>query len=121
MALITKGFLNTRQLNRHFAEHGADFGASNSTDYELMADKFLGGSKPAGTHECTRSKGDILRYDPATDVYGVLSSGGIIRTFFKPIPCSSVPARTRAAVTLAGRCHSHANNLQYFQAECKKW
>jgi len=34
-------FVNSRQLNRHFAEHGAEFGAMTPQDYEQMAEIFL--------------------------------------------------------------------------------
>jgi hypothetical protein len=121
MALMTKGFVNARELNRHFSEHGPDFGASNATDYEHRADVFLGGQHSSGVHECTRRKGDIIRYDPQTEAYGVVDKDGVIRTFFKPVPCSKVPASVRAAVKMSGRCHGHQNNLVYFQAECRKW
>lgn len=119
--LKTRGFLNTRQLNRHFSEHGADLGASNANDYEQSADGFLGSTLPSGVHECKRKQGDTIRYDPQTQEYGVLDSKGIIRTYFKPVPCSSLRASVRAAVRQAGRCHGHANNFLYFQSECKRW
>ena len=121
MALSTKGFLNSRQLNRHFSEHGADFGASNVADYEKMADEFLGGPLAADVKECKRSRGDRVRYSPTTQAYGVIDSNDVIRTFFKPVPCISLPDSQRAAIKLAGRCHSQANNLMYFQEECKRW
>ncbi len=121
MALATKGFLNTRQLNRHFSEHGADFGASNITDYQEMADVFLGGSKAAYVEECTRSKGDTVRYDPTTEAYGIIDSNNVIRTYFKPVPCSSLSVSIRAAVKSVGRCHGYTDNLTYFQQECKRW
>src|SRR5436305_6399801 len=111
MALITKGFLNARQLNRHFSEHGSDFGASNAQDYEESADSFLGGSKPANILECKRNRGDIIRYDPTTDAYGILDKMGVIRSYYKPVPCSSLPAPVRAATKQAGRCHGHSSNL----------
>jgi len=122
MALKTKGFLNLRQLNRHFQEHGADFGASDASNYEAQADVFLGEPRTSGVHECTRKKGDIIRYDPRSHAYGVLDSSGVIRTYYKPVPCSSITnAAKRAALRTSGRCHGHANNFQYFQAECRKW
>lgn len=121
MALQTKGFMNTRQLSRHFSEHGADFGASNAKEYEEAADGFLGGTLPQGIHECRRKQGDIIRYNPKGQDYGVLDKEGIIRTYFKPIPCSSVPASVRQSIRQAGRCHGHANNFLYFQSECKRW
>src|ERR1035438_468161 len=111
MALQTKGFLNTRQRSRHFNEHGADFSASNAVEYEQFADTFLGGAALLGSvQECTRKKGDKVRYDPTTQAYGVIDGGGIIRTFYKPVPCSSVPAAVRAAIKQAGRCHPYPSN-----------
>jgi len=119
--LNTKGFVNARQLNRHFSEHGADFGASNARDYKDLADQFLGSTLSAGVHECKRKRGDTMRYDPQTQEYGVLDRGGIIRTYYKPVPCVSLQDPVRTVMRQAGRCHGHANNFLYFQAECKKW
>lgn len=121
MALKTRGFLNARQANRHFSQHGADFGASNAKEYEELADVFLGQVLPPDVHECKRKRGDTIRYDPQTQAYGVLDGGGIIRTFYKPVPCSSLPASVRLAVKQAGRCHGYANNFLYFRAECARW
>jgi hypothetical protein len=121
MALQTKGFLNARQRNRKFSKHGAEFGASNAEDYERSADAFLGGVVPPGVHECPRKEGDRVRYDPQTDAYGVIDAGGIIRTYYKPVPCSSIlDALLRASVRQAGMCHGHATNLLYFQSECRR-
>jgi pyocin large subunit-like protein len=120
MALITNGFESVAQLNRHFGEHGHDFGASNPTEYEEMADIFLGGDKPEATHECARPGGAKLRYDPNSEAFGALDGAGIIRTYFKPVPCSSLPGAVRESRRQAGRCHRYANNLVYFKAECQK-
>jgi hypothetical protein len=107
-------------LNRHFQEHGSDFDASNPTEYEQLADRFLGLEKPETVHECATGSGAKVRYDPGTDAFGVIDRGGIIRTFFKPLPCSRVQGAMREATRIAGRCHKHANNLVYFKVECKK-
>ena len=120
MPLITKGFESIRQLKRHFIEHGDDFRASNPNDYEQMADIFLGGDKQEGVYECARPSGDRLRYDPISEAYGVLDTEYVIRTYYKPIPCSRVPLHERDATRQSGRCHACANNLIYFKSECKK-
>jgi pyocin large subunit-like protein len=120
MPLTTNGFESVAQLNHHFQEHGSDFGASNASDYERMADGFLGGSKADAVHECIRSCGMKLRYDPADEAFGIIDRDDIIRTYFKPVPCSSLAGAARAAARQAGRCHSCANNLVYFKLECKK-
>ena len=59
MALTTRGFESVEQLRRHFTEHGDDFGAQNSGEYERLADRFLGGDTPERVHECVRSGGAI--------------------------------------------------------------
>ena len=120
MALTTNGFESISQLNYHFQEHGGDFGASNANDYEQMADAFLGGTKPETVHECIRSCGMKLRYDSSDEAFGIIDKGNIIRTYFKPVPCSSLSGSSRAAARQAGRCHPCANNMVYFKAECKK-
>ena len=121
MPLKTLGFMNVRQRNRHFSAHGAEFGASNAQDYEKLADEFLGGVAASGVLENVRSRGDMVRYDPATEAFGVMDSTGIIRTYFKPVPCVNVPASIRAIEKNAGRCHDLPDNLSYFRSECLRW
>ena len=116
----TSGFSNTRQLLRHFADHGAEFGANSAAEYEAMADAFLGQPKTAHVHECARKSGDTIRFDPFTEAYGVLASNQVIRTYFKPVACSAVPTKRRKAVRLSGRCHSYPNNLLYFRNGCSQ-
>jgi pyocin large subunit-like protein len=120
MPLKTKGFESLPQLRVHFGEHGEDFGASNAEEYETEADEFLGSAKAPDIHECVRKCGHIIRYDPRTEAYGILDKGGIIRTYYKPMPCSQVPFLQREAVKQAGRCHKYPNNLVYFRMECNK-
>lgn len=120
MALSTNGFESVEQLKLHFRKHGDDFRASNANEYEQMADDFLGGDKQEGVHECVRRCGARLRYDPSSEAYGVLDGQAIIRTYFKPIPCSQVPFHEREATLQAGRCHTCTNNFHYFKSECQK-
>jgi hypothetical protein len=120
MPLITNGFESIQQLRRHFGEHGDDFRASNPEEYEQMADAFLGGNKPEGVHECVRRCGARLRYDPHSEAYGVLDAQFVIRTYYKPVPCSRVPFHEREAARQAGRCHKQPTNLVYFTLECQK-
>jgi len=120
MALRTKGFESLVQLRRHFSEHGSDFSASNPNEYEEMADEFLGGDMAGTMYECVRPGGAKLRYDSSTDAFGVLDPTDIIRTFFKPVPCSSLAGAMREQMRRSGRCHSSANNLVYIKTECKK-
>lgn len=84
MSLNTRGVLNAAQLNRHYLEHGRDFGHTTVAEYEVLADEFLGGPKANSAYECRRSKGDILPFDSATGAYGVLNRDRVIRTFYRP-------------------------------------
>jgi pyocin large subunit-like protein len=117
----TKGFLNSAQLQYHFQEHGMDFSAKNVKDYERMADVFLGDGLAPNARECMRRQGDKVRFNPHTDEYGVIDTSGVIRTYFKPTPCASIPTPQRAAVAQSGRCHGQLSNTLYFQSECKRW
>lgn len=90
-------------------------------DYEKMADKFLMGTPGPSVLQCKRSKGDVVRFDQTSGVYGVLDSNNCVRTFFKPVPCASVPTAQRAAVKSRGRCHDHPTNLLYFQWDCGRF
>ncbi len=121
MAMFTNGFVGAIQLSQHFANHGPALGVHSVQEYEKRADRFLGGPKPSHVQEYKRSKGDVLRYDTITQEFGVVDRFGTIRTYFKPVPCSSLPASIRAAEKKAGRCHGHATNQDYFSSECKRW
>ena len=88
------------KLDDHFARHGSDFGAKTTLEYQAQADRFLTASKPAGVLEKTRPNGDVVRYNPSTDEFGVVSSGGSIRTYYKPDPA----------------VHGRESNLDYFNA-----
>jgi pyocin large subunit-like protein len=48
-----------------------------------------------------RSNGDIVRYNPITDAFGVMDAAGAPRTFFKPDPI----------------IHGYLTNLDYFHAQ----
>jgi hypothetical protein len=83
-----------------------------------MADAFWGDPKPPHVLEHRRKRGDLIRFDTNTEAMSVVDGKSVIRTFFRPVPCVSLPVAQRAATKLLGRCHDHATNLLYFQAEC---
>ena len=116
----TYRFLNTRQLERHFTLHGAEFGAANAQAYEDMADAFWGTPIASHIHECTRKNGDVIRFNANTDGCSVMDAKKVIRTFFKPVPCNSIPLTDRDLAVRTGRCHGEPNNLLYFQKECRQ-
>lgn len=101
--LLSSGF-DPGKLLQHFQDHGPEFGAATEVEYEELADRFLAGPRGLGTLECARVRGDIVRFNPTTDEFGVISSDGIIRTYFKPDPL----------------IHRQATNLDYYRAECRK-
>jgi filamentous hemagglutinin len=91
------------KLQDHFTRHGGDFGASTAAEYEQQAAGFLTGPRGAGVLEKVRPfpNGDVVRYNPATEEFGVLSPNGTIRTYFKPDPA----------------VHGYPTNLDYFNAQ----
>jgi pyocin large subunit-like protein len=116
----TRGFRGLALLEHH-ADHKAEFGMVDLAVYAQMADDFWSNPMPTHFHECKRRMGDVSRFDPATDTIGVVDSRGYIRTFFRPIPCVSLPAAQAIAWKKLGKCHSEADNLTYFIERCKQW
>jgi filamentous hemagglutinin len=51
--------------------------------------------------EKVRANGDIVRYNPATEEFGIVKSDGTIRTYYKPDPAN----------------HGFPTNLDYFNAQ----
>ena len=94
-------FADRERLADHYNRHGADFGAKSEAEYQQMADNFLTGPRNSTTLEITRSNGDVVRYDPASDAFGVVSSNGSIRTYYVPDP----------------GVHGYPTNLDYFNAQ----
>jgi pyocin large subunit-like protein len=109
----TKGFANHFELLSHFGDHAADFSVSTMEEYEDLADHFLSKPSTPDMHECPRSKGDRVRFDKITQEYGVLGKDGVIRTYFIPKRCATVPVRIPRI-----KCHRHATNLDYAIASC---
>jgi len=71
-------------------------------EYLTAADAFVGGPLPLGCLECLRVDGDRVRYNPATDEFGVLDTNlNIIRTYW----------------VLQG---TKSDNMLYYQAQCPR-
>lgn len=66
----------------HFIKHGREFGYTTSVQYLRGAQRLTGGGPGISTF--TRANGDRLFYNAATNEFGVLSGGGVIRTYFRP-------------------------------------
>lgn len=104
----TKGFADATELQTHFSDHAVDFAALTPSDYEALADAFLSKPATADMRECTRSKGDRVRFDKVTNEYGVIDNKGVIRTYFVPKMCSTLPRRNFRI-----KCHRLPSNLDY--------
>ena len=85
----------------HFNSHKADFPhLNNSLEYVAEAQSFLR-SPPAGTLSRVRGNGDVVRYNPQNNNFGVMDSSGAPRTYFKPDIST----------------HGYTSNLDYFNAQ----
>lgn len=94
-------FADPAKLLDHYTRHGASFGATSPAQYEQAADAFLNGPLGTGVLQKIRANGDLLRYDPATEAFGVVKPDGTIRTYYKPDPT----------------VHGYSTNLDYFNAQ----
>ncbi len=66
-----------------FQRSGPDLGAKTLDDFLTKAHSF-GDHPPAGTLHIERSNGDKLLYDPAANLFAVVTRDGAPRTIFKP-------------------------------------
>ena len=80
------GFSSKDQFQEHFADHGTDFGAQTPAEYAQQANDFLNGELGSDVLETMRPNGDIVRYNPITNEFGVAKADGTIRTYFSPDP-----------------------------------
>ncbi|MGE5500448.1 MAG: hypothetical protein ACM3W4_00815 [Ignavibacteriales bacterium] len=67
----------------HFDRDGAAFGAKSPEDFARKAYAFIE-HPPRGAETLTRTNGDKLIYDPASNVFAVATKDGQPRTMFKP-------------------------------------
>jgi pyocin large subunit-like protein len=68
---------------RGFERYGAAFAAVDVDDYVRKTHAFVA-HPPAGAQTLTRANGDTLIYDPAANVFAVVTKAGAPRTMFKP-------------------------------------
>jgi hypothetical protein len=103
----TRGFKDHADLMVHYDGHVDEFGmvAMGPSEYQDLADEFLGSPLQPGVLEHKRSGGDTVRFNPATNEFGVMSLSGFIRTYFKPDPAE----------------HGLASNKDYYIRECSKF
>ena len=92
------GFADNDKLLDHFSRHGSDFGATSPSEYQQQANTFLNGTRGPNVLEQTRANGDLVRFDPTSQEFGVVKPDGTIRTYFMPDPA----------------VHGFPTNLDYF-------
>lgn len=85
-----------------FAKNGGDFAASNETDYVKKAHSFVE-RPPHGSDTIDRGNGDKLIYDPAGNVFAVVSRDGAPRTMFKPRDGASYWAQQKERESQRGK------------------
>jgi len=66
-----------------FSKNGGDFGAKSETEYVTKVHAFIE-NPPSDVESIDRANGDRLMYDPAKNVFAVVSKTGAPRTMFKP-------------------------------------
>jgi hypothetical protein len=83
MGFNTSNFAGPEKLLEHFQKHGSEFGYQTADEYLKGARTLTSGGN--GIETFTRANGDKLFYNAATNEFTVLSKGGAIRTYFKPL------------------------------------
>ena len=80
------GFTSPVQRAIHFRKHRHEFGNrfATATDYEAAAIAFFVCTKTKSMIDCTRSRGDYVLYDRATNTMGICSPNGMLRTLYRP-------------------------------------
>ncbi len=93
-------FANAKLRKDHFKDHRKEFGVHTERQYEQRAAHFMGGTTPKGVWQGTRPQSkDVVRYNPKTHEFGVISKDGHIRTYHKADP----------------KTHKMGTNARYFE------
>ena len=80
----TNKISSVKNAYAHWQKHGTEFPEFlNAKQYVEGANNFLHNS-PTGTLVKIRVNGDILKYNPGTNTFGVMDVNGVPRTLFRP-------------------------------------
>jgi len=80
----TRKLSSVKNAFGHWKKHASEFPEFvNAKQYVEGAKNFLNNS-PAGTLMKTRANGDILKYHPGTNTFGVMDATGVPSTMFRP-------------------------------------
>jgi hypothetical protein len=82
--VASNGWGDPGTLQRHFRDHGADFGAQTPEGYAEQATEFLRRSRVERLPTKIEADGVIRVYEPKTNTFGAYNADGTTRTFFKP-------------------------------------
>src|SRR5205814_700526 len=96
---------------RHFADHGAEFGARDPLDYVRQAQDFLR-NLPGNALTKVRPNGDVVRFDPTTDTFGVMDANGA-PTGGSKSSCATCRRRSVRATTSRARGPSPAGGPDF--------
>lgn len=93
-------FRDPKLLEQHWVKHKKDFNFSTKAEYEEAASKFLNSPRDgSGVFQVIRKdSSDIIRFNPKTNEFGILSNDKFVRTYYKPDPAE----------------HGFATNMEYF-------
>ncbi len=81
----TIGFRTHRNLEEHFAKHGAEFGGETIEQYLAMAQALRDAPVGGDVEEIVRpSDGVVSRFDRKSGAFMAFDGDGTIRTFFRP-------------------------------------
>ncbi len=80
----TKGFQTPFLRASHFTKHGRSLGCISELDYERQATVFFARVDYQIRSAKRPRENDIIYYDYQTNEFGVVTTIGFIRTYFKP-------------------------------------
>ena len=72
------------RLQKHFNDHGGDFGSRSAGEYAQQAADFFVDAQRRGLPTKIDGKGVIHVYDPETNTFAAYNPNGTTATFFKP-------------------------------------
>jgi len=78
------GFRSRKNLDEHFAKHGAEFRGMSKAEYLLAAQSLRDAPAGGDIEEIVRSDGTASRFDKTSGAFIAFNRDGTIRTFFKP-------------------------------------
>lgn len=84
--VIRAGWANRKKLADHFIRHAADVGASSEAEYVEAAQALLQRARTGDLPMKIDARGNILVFDPSSELFGVYRSDGLARTIFRPTP-----------------------------------